>query len=265
MKTYIALLALAVAAAPVLSFGAVSISVDKAELITDLVPGQKRVLKFQVTNSGSESAPITVYSEDWQIRNGEPDFNNKTHDRALGSRVTVSPSNVDLAAGASAEVTVVLDPGPGPFVAGSYWSGIFVQNSHLTEAQAVSANRGAQMRIVERIAVLLFADSAPESKPLPADVAITGIKSTTSGLGITVNNPSAYMRLISSASLSITPLAGGDTKKIPMRSFHLLPNCSQELSVNLPKDIAGLGRTSVLAVIDYGAQELVVGEARIKF
>ena len=38
-------------------------------------------------------------------------------------------------------------------------------------------------------------------------------------------------------------------------------------SIHLPVQIhiAGLGRTSVLAVIDYGAQELVVGEARIKF
>ena len=121
------------------------------------------------------------------------------------------------------------------------------------------------MRIIERIGVLLFADSAPEAKPLPADIEITGIKRTATGLSISVKNPSAYMRLASSAVVSVTPLAGGDTTKIPLRSFRLLPDSTQEIAVELPASVTGLGRSSVLAVIDYNAQDLVVGEARLTF
>jgi P pilus assembly chaperone PapD len=265
MKPTRLLLALALSGAPFLAFAAATIAVDHAELVTDLVPDQQRILKLKVSNSGTEATPVTVYPEDWQIARGEPDFNNQTHSRALGRRVTVAPASFDLDPGASQEVTVVVDAGPGPFEAGSYWSAIFVQSARLAPAAAGVASRGTQMRIVERIGVLLFADSAPEGKPLPPDVSITGIKRSPAGLDVSINNPSAYMRLVSSALISVTPFAGGETKKIPFHAFRLLPGTSSDIAVDLPAFVTGLGRTSVLAVIDYGAQDLVVGEARISF
>ena len=267
MKTSRLLLALALVAAPLVTSAAVILGVDKAELITDLVPDQKRVLTLKVSNSGSDATPVTVYTEDWQINKGELDFNNQTHPRALGRRVTVSPSSFELAAGATREVTVVLDPGSQPFAPGSYWSAVFVQSARLAPVPVTARTeaQGTQMRVIERIGVLLFADSAPEAKPLPADIEITDIKRTAQGLGVTVKNPSPYMRLASAASVSVTPFSGGETKKFPLRSFRLLPGSSQDISVALPDNVAGLGRSSVLAVLDYGAQDLVVGEARLTF
>lgn len=267
MKTSRLLLTLALAAAPYIAHAGVTLGVDQAELITDLVPGEKRVLKLKVSNSGTDATPVTVYTEDWQINHGTPDFNNETHARALGRRVTVSPASFDLGPGATREVTVVLDAGSQEFAAGSYWSAVFVQSARLAPAPATAetVGLGAQMRVVERIGVLLFADSVPEAKPLAADVAITDIKRTPEGLGVTIKNPSPYMRLASAATVSLTPFAGGVTQKIPLHSFRLLPGSSQEIAVALPTDVTGLGRTSVLAVIDYGAQDLVVGEARLTF
>lgn len=266
MKTKLFLLALGLVAAPLFTSAGVTIGVDQAELITDLAPGEKRVVKLKVTNSGTESTPVTVYSEDWQIANGEPNFNNLAHPRALGRRVTLSPASFELAAGATNVVTVVVDAGTEPLIAGSYWAAVFVQAARLAPAAAAKTEgRGTQMRIVERIGVLLFADRTPEVKPLPADVAITDIKRTPLGLGVTERNPSPYMRLASSATVSITPFSGGDTKKIPIRAFRLLPGASQEIAIELPPEVTGLGRSSVLAVIDYGAQDLVVGEARLTF
>lgn len=267
MKTSRLLLALALVAAPFITRAGVTLGVDQAELITDLVPGEKRVLKLKVSNSGTDATPVTVYTEDWQINRGEPDFNNQTHARALGRRVTVSPASFDLAPGASREVTVVLDPGSEPFAAGSYWSAVFVQNARLAPAPVTAKTEGlgAQMRVIERIGVLLFADSVPEAKPLPADIAITDIKRTPAGLDVTVKNPSPYMRLANAATVSLTPFAGGATQKIPLHSFRLLPGSSQDVAVALPAAADGIGRTSVLAVIDYGAKDLVVGEARLTF
>jgi P pilus assembly chaperone PapD len=265
MKTSRLLLAFALASAPLLASAAASISVDRAELVTDLVPNEKRMLTLKVSNAGSEATPITVYSEDWQIIKGEPDFNNRTHARALGRRVTVAPASFELAPGASEEVTVVVDAGPGKLDAGSYWSAIFVQSAHLAPVTTEAVGRGAQMRIVERIGVLLFADCAPEAKPLPADIAITDIKRTAEGLDISVKNPSTYMRLVSSAVISVTPYAGGDTTKIPFHAFRLLPSATSHLAVALPTSATSLGKSSVMAVIDYGAKDLVVGEARITF
>jgi P pilus assembly chaperone PapD len=228
-------------------------------------PRRKTFLTLKVSNSGNEATPVTVYSEDWQISKGEPNFNNKTHPRALGRRVTVSPSSFDLAAGGVRDVTVIVDAGTEPVTPGSYWAAVFVQSARLTPAPVKVAERGAQMRIIERIGVLLFADSAPESKPLPADIAITNIKRNAQGLDISINNPSAYMRLVSSATVSITPLKGGETQKFPLRTFRLLPGSTQEIALELPTSLAGIGNSSVLAVIDYGAKDLVVGEARVTF
>lgn len=265
MKTPYFLLAFAFAAASLLSFAGVTIGVDNAELITDLAHGEKRVLKLKVTNSGTDATPITVYSEDWQIAGGEPDFNNQTHSRALGRRVTVSPSSFELGGGASQDVTVVVDPGSETFLPGSYWAAVFVQSAHLAPVARDNVDRGTQMHIIKRIGVLLFADCTPESKPLPADIVITGIKRTTAGLSISIKNPSPYMRLASSAVVNVTPLAGGETTKISLGSFRLLPGSTQEIAVELPAKVTGLGRSSVLAVIDYSAQDLVVGEARLTF
>jgi P pilus assembly chaperone PapD len=265
MKTPPFIFALALVAAPFCAFAGVTIGVDKAELITDLAAGEKRVLKLKVTNSGTEATPVTVYAEDWQITNGEPDFNNQVHPRALGRRVTLAPASFALAAGAAQEVTVVVDAGNEPSVPGSYWAAVFVQSARLAPTALKAEGRGSQMRIVERIGVLLFADSAPEAKPLPDDIAITGIKQTNTGLGVTVRNPSPYMRLATSASVSITPLSGGETTKIPLRAFRLLPGATQAIAVDVPASVAGVGRSSVLAVIDYGAQDLVVGKARLTF
>jgi P pilus assembly chaperone PapD len=265
MKTHRFLLALALAASPFLASATVTIGVDKVELVTDLSSGEKRVLKLKVSNSGSETTPVTVYPEDWQITKGEPDFNNKTHPRALGRRVTVAPSTFDLAPGAVQEVSVVVDPGQDKFDVGSYWSAVFVQTAHLAPEVDGKDGRGTQMRIVERIGVLLFADNAPEPKPLAGDIAITDIKRSAQGLTISVKNPAPYMRLASSASVSLTPEAGGESKKYPLHSFRMLPGATQEITVNLPASVAGSGRTSVLAVIDYGARDLVSGEARINF
>ena len=266
MQTSRLLLAIALAVAPVLSAAAaVTIGVDKAELITDLVAGQKRVLTLQVTNSGTDPMPVTVYPEDWQIVNGEPNFNNAPHARALGHAVTVAPASFELAPGAAQTVTVVLDPGAGPFTAGTYWSVVFVQSSRLAPEAAGTGGRGAQMRVVERIAVPLFADSTPESHPLPADVSVTSITRTPGGLDVGIANPSAYVRFVSGATVNLTPLSGGDICKVPLHAFRLLPGSTREVPVGLPAAVAGLGRTSVLAVVDYGAQDLVVGEARLTF
>jgi P pilus assembly chaperone PapD len=268
MKSSRFLLALALAAAPFIASAtptSTTIAVNKAELITDLVPNEKRVLQLSVTNSGTVAVPITVYSEDWQIAKGVPDYNNQTHARALGKRVSVTPTNFDLAPGTSQEVTVVVDAGPGPFVDGSYWSAIFVQNSHLTATPVDDKSHGAQMRIVQRIAVLLFADSNPETGPLPADVAITDIKRSLGGVDVSVSNPSAYMRMVSGALVTLTPLAKGETIKMPLHSFRLLPGCSQDVAAIIPSSFTGIGRASVMAVIDYGARDLVSGEARLVF
>src|SRR5688572_4015489 len=55
-----------------------SFGVDRTELVTDLVAGTTRTLRFNVNNPGTEVVPFTVYEEDFEIANGVPVLSKKS-------------------------------------------------------------------------------------------------------------------------------------------------------------------------------------------
>lgn len=239
-----------------------SFGVDRTELVTDLVPNGSRTLRFTVNNPGSEAQPFTVYAEDFNIADGAPVFGQKPGPRALAAKITVFPASFDLKPGESREVVVTLAPGAGPFTAGSYYAALFVQSSRLTDA-APGAN-GSRIVVARRLGIYFIADCQPESKPLPADVAMTALTLTPAGVVLRVNNPSPYVRFVTNGSLQVTSLEGGKPVAIPVRAFRLLPETETTIETPVPAKVKA-GEANVLAVVDYGAEELLVGEARLKF
>lgn len=257
--TLLIVTALIVTARAELSFG-----LDRTELTTDLVPGGQRTLRFNVNNAGTEPLPFTVYAEDFSIADGAPVFDQIAGARALAARLTVFPASFDLAPGESREVVVTLEPGAGPFTAGSYYAAVFVQSSRLTEATAGAGERGSRINVVRRLGLYVVADHQPESKPLPADVAITAITRTATGVAVKVRNPSAYVRQVNNGSVQITSVSGGNPLTLALRGFRLLPGTDTTVEVPV-RDNLNTGPANVLAVVDYGAEELLTGEQRLNF
>jgi P pilus assembly chaperone PapD len=242
----------------------VSFGVDHTELVTDLVAGTTRTLRFNVDNPGTETIPFTVYAEDFEVVKGAPIFSKKAGPRSLGARVTPFPASFELKPGEVREVTVTLNAGPGPFTAGSYYAAIFVQSSRLTAPVAEGGQRTSQINVVRRLGLYVFAHHQPEKQPLPSDVTITALTRTATGVTLKVKNPSPYMRSVGSGSLQLTALSGGKPHAIVIRPFRLLPDTETTIDVAVPAKIK-LGDANVLAVVDYGAEELLVGEQRMKF
>ncbi len=242
----------------------VSFGVDRTELVTDLVAGTTRTLRFNVDNPGTETVPFTVYAEDFEVANGSPVFSKKSGQRSLAARVTPFPASFELKPGEVREVTLTLDAGSGPFLPGSYYAAIFVQSSRLTAPVPESGQRSSQINIVRRLGLYVFADHQPETHPLPPDVTITALTRTETGVALKVKNPSSYMRSVGSGSLQLTALNDGKPHAIAIRPFRLLPNTETTIDVPVPAKLK-LGDTNVLAVVDYGAEELLVGEQRMKF
>ena len=238
-----------------------SFGLDRTELVTDLVPNGARTLRFTVNNPGTEALPFTVYAEDFGIADGAPVFGQKPGPRALAAKLTVFPASFDLKPGESREVTVTLAPGAGPFTPGSYYAALFVQSSRL--ADAVAAN-GSRINVARRLGIYFVADCQPESKPLPADVTMTALTRTAGGVAVRVKNPSPYMRFVTTGSLQLTAISGGKPTAIPLRGFRLLPGTETTVDTPIPAKLK-LGEANVLAVVDYGAEELLVGEQRLKF
>jgi len=239
-----------------------SFGVDRTELVTDLVPNATRTLRFTVDNPGSETLPFTVYAEDFNVADGAPVFGQKPGPRALAAKLTVFPASFELKPGESREVTVTLAPGAGPFPAGSYYAALFVQSSRLTES--VPGANGSRIMVARRLGIYFIADSQPESKPLPPDVAMTALTKTPAGVVLRIKNPSPYVRFVTNGSLQVTGVSGGKPTAIPVRAFRLLPQTETTIETPVPAKVKA-GDANVLAVVDYGAEELLVGEARLTF
>jgi P pilus assembly chaperone PapD len=242
----------------------VSFGVDHTELVTDLVAGTTRTLRFNVDNPGTETVPFTVYAEDFEIANGSPVFSKKSGARSLAARITPFPASFELKPGEVREVTLTLDAGAGPFTPGSYYAAIFVQSSRLSEPVPAGKDRTSRINLVRRLGLYVFANHQPEAQPLPPDVAITAITRTAEGVALKLKNPSPYMRSVGSGSLQLTALSGGQPHAIVIRPFRLLPETETTIDLPVPAKIK-LGDTNVLAAVDYGAEELLVGEQRMKF
>lgn len=240
-----------------------SFGVDRTELVTDLVPNAARSLRFTVNNPGTEALPFTVYAEDFAIADGAPVFGQPAGPRALAAKLTVFPASFELKPGEAREVTVTLAPGAGPFTAGSYYAAVFVQSSRLTEGGS-PAERGSRINVARRLGLYFVADSQPERQPLPDDVVITALARTAGGVSVSVKNPSAYMRFVTSGNLQLTALSGGKPRALQLRRFRLLPDTVTTVETPVPETLK-LGEANVLAVLDYGAAELLVGEQRLKF
>ena len=242
----------------------ISFGVDQTGLITDLVPGTTRTLRFNVDNPGTETIPFTVYAEDYEMVNGTRIFSKKAGPRALAARLTPFPASFELKPGEVREITVTLNAGPGPFIPGSYYAAIFVQSSRLSEPVSAGEQRTSQINVVRRVGVYVLADYQAEPRPLPADVTMIGLTRTASGVSLKLKNPSPYVRFVISGSLQVTAISGGKPTAIAIRSFRLLPEGETTFEVPVPAKLK-LGDANVLAVVDYGAEELLVGEQRMKF
>lgn len=241
------------------------VGVDRGELLFQLTPDRGASSTVTVTNSGDELSTVSLSIEDFEVVNGRPDFNSRTHPRALASRITVFPTSFELKAGESREVQVLLDPGGGEFEPGTHWAVVFVQTSRLANMVPPGGDREVRVRVVERVGVFVFGDSEPEPRPLPADVEITGLEKSGNKLVLTVRNPARYLRLVTEGYVLATPLAGGAAQRWPMQTFRVLPDSTVEADIAIPESAAGLGSCNVLIALDYGAEELVAGEQEIVF
>jgi len=241
------------------------VGVDRSELLFELVPGKGISSSVTVTNSGEAKTSVTLSIDDFAISAGRPDFNSQPHPRALARKLTVFPANFDLGPGESREVRVLLDPGQGPFESGTHWAVVFVQTTRLTDMVPPGGERQVQVRLVERVGVFVFADARPERRPLPDDVAVTGLTHESAVLKLSVRNPAAYLRMVREGYVLVTPLSGGAAQRWPVQVFRLLPDSTVTAEISVPASAAGLGRCNVLVALDYGSADMVAGEREFTF
>lgn len=144
-------------AASALETGDIVLQVSPAEQEIDLAPSQTYTGSFTVENVGREAFTFTLSAHPYQVSGPDytPVFTTETAYTTLSTWLTFDQNNLELAPGASAEVTYHVNV-PADVPGGGQYAAIIVETR--------DADDTAAMRIVSQIAVLLYASVSGEQR-----------------------------------------------------------------------------------------------------
>ena len=143
--------------ASALEAGDIVLQVSPAEQEIDLVPSQTYTGSFTVENVGREAFTFTLSAHPYQVSGPDytPVFTTETAYTTLSTWLSFDQNNLELAPGASAEVTYHVNV-PADVPGGGQYAAIIVETR--------DADDTAAMRIVSQIAVLLYAHVSGEQR-----------------------------------------------------------------------------------------------------
>lgn len=144
-------------AASALETGDIVLQVSPAEQEIDLAPSQTYTGSFTVENVGRKAFTFTLTARPYQVSGPDytPVFTTETAYTTLSTWLTFDQNNLELAPGASAEVTYHVNV-PADVPGGGQYAAIIVETR--------DADDTAAMRIVSQIAVLLYASVSGEQR-----------------------------------------------------------------------------------------------------
>lgn len=137
--------------------GDIVLQVSPAEQEIDLTPSQAYTGSFTVENIGRKAFTFNLSARPYQVSgpNYDPVFTTETSYTTLSTWLTFDQNNLELAPGASAEVTYHVNV-PADVPGGGQYAAIIVETR--------DADDTAAMRIVSQIAVLLYAHVSGEQR-----------------------------------------------------------------------------------------------------
>lgn len=143
--------------ASALEAGDIVLQVSPAEQEIDLAPSQTYTGSFTVENVGREAFTFTLSAHPYQVSGPDytPVFTTETAYTTLSTWLSLDQNNLELAPGASAEVTYHVNV-PADVPGGGQYAAIIVETR--------DADDTAAMRIVSQIAVLLYAHVSGEQR-----------------------------------------------------------------------------------------------------
>jgi P pilus assembly chaperone PapD len=245
---------LTIAFAALLAIPAVAsaqIAVDRGDV--QLRPGriEDRVAIINVRNDGKEPVQASVLLEDWDRDEKGTNrwFKAGSVAGSCGERLTIFPRAIQLAPGQEQAVRVVLDSASK--ITDECWSAAIVQ-----VARAGSANgRSAQFNI--RTAVKLYVTPAG----LPVGGEVTDILVERDSVDVLYTN-TGKRHGVASGRVEFRNADDRVAATLPLPDIYVLPGTTRRVKLAVPKLAAG--RYVVLAVVDFGGDELAAGQAELE-
>jgi len=218
---------------------------------------------FWVRNRGEETIALKVYTGDFLIQpdGTEAFLEAGAIERSCSKWITASPEEFELAPDESKAVRFEITIPPEK--SGSYWGMIFIEQTNKPTLK--TAQKGQQQFNIlsfQRVGVRIYEDT-PGSKigegKIVSVIVGDGQKDEFMKIGLTMQN-NGDLILKCKGSVDIKDDKGETVESVQVNEFNCYPKSSRLVSVAL-KDKLNAGHYSALAVIDYGADFLVAGEA----
>jgi len=237
--------------------------VTPMEFHLDVADGEEATNTFYVKNRGEEVIALKIYTGDfWIGPDGKEKFLDPGElDRSCGKWIEVTPEEIELAPDESHAVrfklTMPLDK------RGSFWSMIFIEQ--ITKPTIKTATQGAkQFNILsfQRVGLRIF-EKTPGSEIGDARINQVDVKwlqeEESFKVSLVVENLGEVL-MKCKGIVEFKDETGETIKSIEVEEFKCYPQSKRVIESVLKEKLA-LGQYTALAVIDYGSEYLVAGEA----
>jgi len=238
--------------------------VTPMEFHVTVATNENGVYTFWVRNRGEETIALKVYVGDFWI---EPDgkeafLDPGTVGRSCSKWIAVSPEEFELAPDESKAVRFEISVPPEK--TGSYWGMVFVEQTNKPTIK--TAQKGQQQFNIlsfQRVGVRVFEDT-PGSRPGEGKVINVsvgeGLKDEFLRVALTMENK-GDMLLKCKGTIDIKDDKGETVESLTVSEFNCYPMSKRIVSSSIKDKVLKAGHYSALAVIDYGADFLIAGEA----
>lgn len=241
-----------------------SASVSPSRLYFNAEPGQSQVRRITVTNNSDTPQSFTVSFADFSSpgTDGKTELADPGENPNSASRwLNASPSLVELAAGESRDVEIILQLPDSPDADKVIWATTLVKLAReRTDAPGLGED-AMGFGIMHTFQFVIHVFQTPPGITFK-DARILAFEDA----GVDENGKRILMLHVENtgeaiidvaAYLELTNLRTGETKREKARAFTTLPGHSRKMNFILPENLAP-GNYSVLGVADYGDREAVI-------
>ncbi len=241
-----------------------SASVSPSRLYFNAEPGQSQVRRITVTNNSDTPQSFTVNFADFSSpgTDGKTELADPGENPHSASRwLSASPSLVEMAAGESRDVEIILQLPDSPDAERVIWATTLVKLAReRTDAPGLGED-AMGFGIMHTFQFVIHVFQTPPSVTYK-DARILAFEDSGKDeegkrtLMLHVENTGEAIIDVATY-LELTNLRTGETIREKARAFTTLPGHSRKMNFNLPENLDP-GNYSVLGVVDYGDREAVI-------
>lgn len=260
------LLSLTVAAALLPSFASADLVINQTEIIVPLSPGGQATRVIQLSNSGKNPQSVSVFASDWQqSETGAVDaIDPGKQPRSATQWIGVNPPRFVLPPGKTQEISVNFAiPASSKLEEGDYTTMVFSQTEDVVTRKDPGSGREVNLRVIGRIGTKIFIRQP--NVVLKPSAEINGMQLETengkTAVKITLSNTGKSFFRSEKSFVQIQDAKGEVLSKEPVPAFSCLPDNTRILTLPLP--LKSGKRYTLLAMVDYGAPEILAGELEV--